>query len=382
MNFSSYAMSSTICMTSSIIVLSEELRAAHRGASYHAATPKAMPLKVDVHSTDLVQLMRKRFVQTAALITAHNPASKKQTPAKNKKANVALQARIDALSLGWLPGHRKAFKEGDPIEEGFLVFGITGGQLEALMVEFDQEVTLWCPSSGTPVLMLHPLARRNYSAADIAWEKLMKEAGRSAFVRPTLAKEEPSTITAASARKQKAQITGNSRAKKEPVLEVPAASPITPVSEPVIARTVKTRVSKPVVVPAPPVTPPLEGEAKPARKPRTKQQDPAPLKESVTTSQVTQAAAASSEVAGSPSEKPVRKTRTAKTDKAVEIVPAPVAVEPASEAPAKPVKPPRKPKAEAASPTVPEKLPATQLAVVVQAPAPVVKTPRKKSGKV
>jgi hypothetical protein len=186
-------------MQSTIVPLTEPQRAAHRGAHYHAATPRSMPLRVDVHSTDLTQLMRKRFVQTAALLTAHNPAGKKQTPAKNKKANAALLARIEALGLGWLPGHRKAFKDGDPDEEGYLVFDISGGQLEALMVEFDQEVALWCPSSGTPVLMLHPRARRNYSAAELAWEKLMKESG--------------STVTVSRAPKQDA---GNNPVKADP----------------------------------------------------------------------------------------------------------------------------------------------------------------------
>jgi len=180
-------------MQSTIVPLSELQRAAHRGAYYHAATPRSMPLRVDVHSTDLTQLMRKRFVQTAALLTAHNPAGKKQTPAKNKKSNAALLVRIEALGLSWLPGHRKAFKDGDPDEDGYLVFDISGGQLEALMEEFDQEVALWCPSSGTPVLMLHPRARRNYSAAELAWEKLMKESG--------------STITVSRAPKQDAGTT-------------------------------------------------------------------------------------------------------------------------------------------------------------------------------
>ena len=162
-------------MSSTIVPLSDEQRAAHRGAHYHAATPRSMPLHVYEHSTELTQQMRKRFVQTAALMTAHNPAGKAQTPAKNKKANAALLARIEARGLSWLPGHRKSFKEGDPDEEGYLVFGITGGQLEALMEEFDQEVALWCPASGTPVLMLHPRARRHYSAAELAWERALRE---------------------------------------------------------------------------------------------------------------------------------------------------------------------------------------------------------------
>lgn len=182
-------------MQSTIVPLSESQRAAHRGAHYHAATPRSMPLRVDVHSTDLAQLMRKRFVQTAALLTAHNPAGKKQAPAKNKKANAALLARIEAMGLAWLPGYRKAFKEGDPDEDGYLVFDISGGQLETLMVEFDQEVALWCPSNGTPVLMLHPRARRNYSAADLAWEKLMKESGSTITVSRA-PKETPATVPA------------------------------------------------------------------------------------------------------------------------------------------------------------------------------------------
>lgn len=188
-------------MQSTIVPLSESQRAAHRGAYYHAATPRSMPLRVDMHSTDLTRLMRKRFVQTAALLTAHNPASKKQAPAKNKKANAALLARIEALGLAWLPGHRKAFKEGDPDEDGYLVFDISGGQLEALMVEFDQEVALWCPSSGTPVLMLHPRARRNYSAADLVWEKLMKESGSTVTVSRALKEAEvPAKAVKASAK--------------------------------------------------------------------------------------------------------------------------------------------------------------------------------------
>jgi len=369
MNFSSHAMSSTIGMTSSIIVLSEELRAAHRGASYHATTPKAMPLKVDVHSTDLVQLMRKRFAQTAALITAHNPASKKQTPAKNKKANAALQGRIEALGLGWLPGHRKAFKDGDPVEDGFLVFGITGGQLEALMVEFDQEVALWCPSTGTPVLMLHPLARRNYSAADIAWEKAMKEAGRSAFVRPAPVKEDAPVASSTPKGKSKAQEGVKTRAKKEQAVEAPVAAAVVELAATPPAKPAAPKRAAALVVPAAV----LDAEPAPARKTRAKRQAVAEPNELASVPVSPAPVPVAADVV---TEKPVRKARVAKVVPVIETAPAPV-VEVAPAAPVKQAKSPRKPKIEA---------PAVAPEVVVQAVetvvVPVMKTSRKKSAKV
>ena len=379
MNFSSHAMSSATCMTSAIIVLSEELRAAHRGASYHAATPKAMPLKVDVHSTDLVQLMRKRFAQTAALITGHNPASKKQTPAKNKKANAALQARIEALSLGWLPGHRKAFKDGDPVEDGFLVFGITGGQLEALMVEFDQEVALWCPSSGTPVLMLHPLARRNYSAADIAWEKAMKEAGRSAFVRPTPVKEDAPVVSTTPKGKSKAREGVKTRAKKEQAIEAPVAPVVEPAATPPAKPAASKRAAALAPVTAPvttAVTAPaaaLEVEPVPVRKTRAKRQAVAEPNEPASVPAPPAPAPVTADVV---TEKPVRKARVAKVVPVIETAPAPV-VEVAPAVPVKPAKLPRKPKIEA-----PAVAPEVVIQAVEPAVAPVVKTSRKKSAKV
>jgi hypothetical protein len=244
-------------MQSTIIPLSEELRAAHRGAHYHVATPRSMPLRYEVHSTDLTQLMRKRFVQSAALITAHNPAGKQQAVAKNKKANAALQARIDALGLPWLPGHRKALKEGAPDEDGYFVLGISGGQLEALMVEFDQEVTLWCPASGTPVLMLHPLARRNYYAAEMAWERALRDAAKSE-AKPTAPKAAKTKASAPpTSAPPSAPAKPVKRAKGSAVAEPAARAAEAVPDEPV--KSVKPRAkgagqSKPAAVPNP-ITP-------------------------------------------------------------------------------------------------------------------------------
>jgi hypothetical protein len=274
-------------MQSTIVPLSETQRAAHRGAYYHAATPRSMPLRVDVHSTDLTQLMRKRFVQTAALLTAHNPAGKKQAPAKNKNANAALLARIEALGLAWLPGHRKAFKEGDPDEEGYLVFDISGGQLEALMVEFDQEVALWCPASGTPVLMLHPRARRNYSAADLAWEKLMKESGSTITVsrapkeatvpaksgKPAAKTKEVATATAAASGKVSRKAKAPARLEQEsaaPELAKQAEASQEPVALSSEALPKRTRASKGAVKASAELPPVVLVEAEP----------PAPVKKS------------------------------------------------------------------------------------------------------
>lgn len=153
-------------MTNHILPLTLSQRAAHRAARYVARTPRALPLQVGTHSTDLAQLLRKRSVSHAALLTAHNPRGKRAPPAVNAKAHAALGKQLEALGYTTLPGHRDALDGGLP-EEGYLVLNINAGPLEELMTQFDQEVALWCPVTGDPVLMLHPQARRNFYAADM-----------------------------------------------------------------------------------------------------------------------------------------------------------------------------------------------------------------------
>jgi len=153
-------------MTTNIVPLTLEQRAAHRAARYVVRQPKALPLQVYSHSSELASLLRKRNATHAALMTAHNPRGKRVTPAKNAKAHAALGARLQALGYATMPGCREAL-DGGQAEEGYLVFNINAGPLEVVMDEFEQEVALWCQASGEPVLMLHPQARRTLTAADL-----------------------------------------------------------------------------------------------------------------------------------------------------------------------------------------------------------------------
>ena len=141
-------------------------RAAHRATPYSAQVPRSLQLRVDVHSTELTQLLRKHNVRTGALLTAHDPGGRRQSAPRNQKASALLRARIEALQLPFFPGQRKPEHCEQP-QDGFLVLGITGGQAEALMVEFEQDALLWTPACGTPVLMLHPAARRITTASDL-----------------------------------------------------------------------------------------------------------------------------------------------------------------------------------------------------------------------
>lgn len=152
-------------MSLTIQPLSLPQRAAHRAARHVVRIPRALPLQVYTHSTELCQLLRKRAVLHAVVVTAHNPRGKRTSPGANAKAHTALGARLEALGYATLPGHREAL-DGGLIEEGYLVLNISAGPLEELMDEFGQEVALWCPVTGDPVLMLHPQARRNFTAAD------------------------------------------------------------------------------------------------------------------------------------------------------------------------------------------------------------------------
>jgi hypothetical protein len=153
-------------MSSTIQQLSLPQRAAHRAARYVARVPRALPLQVYTHSTELTQFLRKRSVNNAALMTAHNPRGKRASVAANTKAHAALGAHLEALGYTTVPGHREAL-DGGLVEEGYLILNINAGPLEELMTKFDQEAALWCPVTGDPVLMLHVQARRNFVAADM-----------------------------------------------------------------------------------------------------------------------------------------------------------------------------------------------------------------------
>jgi hypothetical protein len=152
-------------MTTQHAPLPAEKLTALRATTYAVSTPRALPLKVGGTCPELTQLLRKRYVVTAALITAHNPMGQKSvSPAKNKKANAALVARIEEMGFPWLPAVRRGLTTGEEGEAGLFVFGIQGAQAEELMVEFEQTAILWFSAGGTAELMLHPQMRRGMPA--------------------------------------------------------------------------------------------------------------------------------------------------------------------------------------------------------------------------
>ncbi|TFV98581.1 DUF3293 domain-containing protein [Oxalobacteraceae bacterium OM1] len=136
-------------------------RAACRTVSFTVRAPRLLRLQPGVRSPELVHLLKARSAPTAVLVCAAQAPGSRPSAARNKSLHKALAAAIQQLRLESFPAERHATQDEDASDPAYLVFGISGAQAEALLVEFGQDALLWCNQAGPPELMLHPSLRRS-----------------------------------------------------------------------------------------------------------------------------------------------------------------------------------------------------------------------------
>lgn len=128
------------------------LAALYRDTDYCVdVAPAPLVLAVDVRSDGLVELMRTRAIECAALVTACNPHGRVLADADNAARMRRLRAELGEAGFGWLEGKGRA-RDGSHAEPSLLVFALDLEAAHALMRRFEQNAFLWIGADAVPRL--------------------------------------------------------------------------------------------------------------------------------------------------------------------------------------------------------------------------------------
>jgi hypothetical protein len=142
-------------MSGTTSAIEADVVAAYLATHYHVAVDGAdLVLRIGEPSAALDRLLAREGVDTAGVITAHNPRSRPTSAAENDAAAARLIARVTALGLGHALHVGRDPAGAWPAEEGLMVFGLDDATARRIGAEFDQNAYVRCRRGGTPELVL------------------------------------------------------------------------------------------------------------------------------------------------------------------------------------------------------------------------------------
>jgi hypothetical protein len=109
-------------------------------------------LKIGTHSPELIALFNRHRTATATFITAYNPFSRPTDTDENDRAQGALKADLERLSIVVLDGRGEGTVGTWPPEPSFLAIGLTLEQALALGWKYGQNAIVWIGEDGKPTL--------------------------------------------------------------------------------------------------------------------------------------------------------------------------------------------------------------------------------------
>lgn len=135
--------------------ISQALIQAYLGTAYSAQTAVGgITLKIGVRSDEIVRLFAASGADRAAFITAENPYSEPQTPAKNAERQRRLGDELTALGFTHFPGDGQGEDTSWPAEASFLVLGMGKEEASDLGRKYGQNAMVWIGADGVPELVL------------------------------------------------------------------------------------------------------------------------------------------------------------------------------------------------------------------------------------
>lgn len=138
-----------------------DLAQAYRDAGYVVDAPDGpLVLRVGDHSAPLAALMRALRVDTAALITAHNPWSRPTDARDNAAAQARLEAELSAHGVAQLPAQNRDPQGTWPPEASVLALGLAPDTADALARHFGQNAWLRidAPAAVPTLVFTRPVA--------------------------------------------------------------------------------------------------------------------------------------------------------------------------------------------------------------------------------
>ena len=118
----------------------------------HADTP--FFLRVGNYSEALRALYAETGVHAAAFVTPYNPLGHLLSARENQLKLQALETRLGALGLRYLPAEGLDPQGEWPPEKGVLVLGLSLEQAHEIGQEFRQNGVLWCDERAYVALVL------------------------------------------------------------------------------------------------------------------------------------------------------------------------------------------------------------------------------------
>lgn len=134
--------------------ISPMLLKAYLTAEYQVQTTPAFVLKIGSYSPELKALYVAGRENSAAFITAFNPASQALTLAENLARNEQLEQLIAGLRCDYVLGAGKCVDDAGSGELSFLLLGIDQKTATKLGQKFGQNAIVWCASNALPQLLL------------------------------------------------------------------------------------------------------------------------------------------------------------------------------------------------------------------------------------
>ena len=132
---------------------SRKLIEAYQNADYVVFAEPEFVLKIGEPSRRLDALLEQEGATTAAFLTAANPRSKPQSPAKNAAALSALDQLVAASRYPWRAGEGRE-PDGSWVEPSRLVIGIYRDNAEAHGRPFGQNAIVFIEKGGPPELVV------------------------------------------------------------------------------------------------------------------------------------------------------------------------------------------------------------------------------------
>lgn len=134
--------------------LSAETLEAYRETRYEVLGPPRFDLWIDRASDDLAELFQLMGQQSAAIITAFNPASERLSDDENALRHSRLLAELS--SQGWMLLPSQNVDPGGfwPVELGAFVLGITVAEGIQLALQFGQSAIVFAGDDAVPRLVL------------------------------------------------------------------------------------------------------------------------------------------------------------------------------------------------------------------------------------
>lgn len=131
-----------------------ELIAAYRAAVYDVDVTAESKLSFHVEKpcAALDDVLRAHDVDTAVLLTAYNPRSRRLSAAENAAAHRALLGVVARMEKPTLPSRGRDPEGTWPAEPGLLILGLTREEGHTLARRFDQYAFVWIERGRSPVL--------------------------------------------------------------------------------------------------------------------------------------------------------------------------------------------------------------------------------------